>query len=433
MRLSALRVSVLQRVVTGGMGVLSTLVIAHHMAPAEQGYYYAFASFFFLQMLFELGFTFALVNLVAHEHAHVIGRPGERTALNRYSGVLWVGLVVGAVAGAAALLVIPLVGWLFFSYAPAAALTVHWQLPWLLSAFGLALLIPTQFVWALLEGSDRIASVAWIRLAQDGLAQLGFWLALYLGLGLFAVVVMMGVRVAVAYGAMTWSGCRQVLRLAWRHRRESPPISWRTEILPFQVRIAVSSLGGYLMSYTLNPVLFRLYGPEYAGKWGMTFTLLAAANSFALLWVSTSVPRFCGLLAHDEGDAAWLQFKAKARRGMAVFALLIAAFVAMVGMADLYFPEVRSRLLPPLDLALLSLAMLGTYLIMAMNYLVRAHRREDFMWLFAVLGVATVGGGIALGAQVSASGINAYYALLMLGFGAPWARHILRSVVGSRH
>ena len=429
--MSALRVTALQRIVTGGMAVLSTLVIAQYMAPAEQGFYYTFSSFFFLQMLFELGFSFALVNLVAHERAHVLGSPGDGAALSRYAGVLRVGLVVGGLAGGAALLVIPAVGWVFFSYAPSAAEgSVVWQMPWLLSALGLCLLIPTQFVWALLEGSDKIALVAWIRLAQDGLAQLGFWVALYLGLGLFAAVVLMGIRVSIAYGAMAWSECRELLQLAWQHRREGPPVNWRAEVLPFQAKIAVSSLAGYLMSYTLNPILFRLYGPEYAGQWGMTYTLLAAASSFSLLWVSTSVPRLCGLLAQHEGGLAWRHFKGAARRGLAIFGGLIVGFMAIVLLTEFYFPELRSRLLPTADMVWLVMAMLGIYLIMAMNYFIRAHRREDFMMLFVVLGGATVAGGIALGMQVPAWGVNTYYALLVLGLGTPWAWRILEARLG---
>lgn len=430
---SALRATALQRIVTGGMGVLSTVVIAHYMAPAEQGYYYTFASFFFLQMLFELGFSFALVNLVAHERAHVLGHPDDQAALSRYAGMLRVGLVVGGVAAGIALLVIPAVGWVFFTHAPTASGNVQWQTPWLLSAIGLCLLIPSQFVWAMLEGSDRIAEVAWIRLTQDGLAQLGFWSALYLGLGLFAAVVLIGIRLTVAYGAMLLPACRDVLSLAWRHRRERSPIDWRAEILPFQAKIAISSLAGYLMSYTLNPILFRLYGPEYAGKWGMTFTLLAAANSFALLWISTSVPRLCGLLAHRKDEAAWIQFKRAVRQGLMVFVGLVMGLAGMVALADCCFPAFRGRLLPNVDMAWLVLAMLGTYLVLAMNYFVRAHRREDFMVLLVVLGGATVAGGIAVGTHLPAWGVNAYYALLMLGLGVPWARYVLRTRVGTHN
>ena len=431
MQLSALRVTALQRVVTGGMGVLGTLVIAHYLAPAEQGFYYTFVSFFFLQMLFELGFTFALVNLVAHERTHMLGNPGDRAALGRYAGVLRVGIVAGGLAGVAALIVIPAVGWVFFSHAaPATDGNVQWQMPWLLSALGLCLLIPTQFVWALLEGSDRIASVAWVRLAQDGLGQLGFWVALYLGLGLFAAVVFMGIRVSVAYGAMVWSGCRDLLRLAWMHRRENSHLNWRTDVLPFQAKIAVSSLAGYLMSYTLNPILFRIYGPEYAGQWGMTYTLLAAVMSFSLLWVSTSVPRLCGLLAQQKGAAAWGQFKGAARSGLAMFGGLIMVFLGLVLFIDTYFPALRLRLLPMADMAWLIAAMLGTFLIMAMNYFIRAHRREDFMLLLVALGGATVAGGIVLGLQLPAWAVNAYYALLLLGLGTPWAYRILGARVG---
>lgn len=434
MQLSALRVTALQRIVTGGMGVLGTLVIARYMAPAEQGYYYTFASFFFLQMLFELGFSFALVNLVAHERTHVLGHSSDEAALGRYAGILRVGLVVGGVAGCVALLVIPAVGWLFFSHSPPAAVgDVVWQAPWLLSAIGLCLLIPSQFVWALLEGSDRIATVAWIRLAQEGLAQVAFWAALYLGLGLFAAVVLMGVRVGVAYVAMILPECREVLSLAWDRRRDVSPIDWRAEVLPFQAKIAVSSLAGYLMSYTLNPVLFRLYGPEYAGQWGMTFTLLAAANSFALLWISTGVPRLCSLLTHNHGEAAWRQFKRSARHGLMVFVSLVLGLVGMVALAECCFPALRVRLLPNVDMVCLILAMLGTYLVMAMNYFVRAHRREDFMPLLVVLGVATVAGAITLGIRVPAWGVSAYYAVLMLGMGTPWAWCLLQTRLGGNN
>jgi len=430
MQLSALRITALQRIVTGGMGVLSTLVIANYMAPAEQGFYYTFASFFFLQMLFELGFTFALVNLVAHERTHMLGSPDDGAALSRYAGILRVGVVAGGLAGAAALIVIPAVGWLFFSSAPATAGgDVEWQMPWLLSAFGLCLLIPAQFVWALLEGSDRIASVAWIRLAQEGLAQLGFWVALYFGLGLLAAVVLMGIRVGIAYIAMAWSGCRELLQLAWMHRRENVHLNWRAEVLPFQAKIAVSSIAGYLMSYTLNPILFRIYGPEYAGQWGMTYTLLAAVMSFSLLWVSTSVPRLCGLLAQQKGEVAWGQFKGAARRGLAMFGGLIMAFIGLVLFIEIYFPELRLRLLPIADMAWLIMAMVGTFLIMTMNYFIRAQRREDFMLLLVALGGATVAGGIVLGLQLPAWAVNAYYALLLLGLGMPWAYRILRARV----
>jgi O-antigen/teichoic acid export membrane protein len=200
--------------------------------------------------------------------------------------------------------------------------------------------------------------------------------------------------------------------------------------LPFQAKIAVSSLAGYLMSYTLNPILFRIYGPVYAGQWGMTYTLLTAASSFSLLWVSTGVPQLCGLLAQHKGGAAWRQFKGSARRGLAIFGGLIICFMGMVLFTDLCFPEFRSRLLPMADMILLIMAMLGTYLIMAMNYFIRAHRREDFMLLLVVLGGATVAGSIALGMQVPAWGVNAYYALLLLGLGTPWAWRILVARLG---
>jgi hypothetical protein len=113
-----------------------------------------------------------------------------------------------------------------------------------------------------------------------------------------------------------------------------------------------------------------------------------------------------------------------------MFGGLIMAFLGMVLLMDTYFPELRLRLLPMADMAWLIMAMLGAFLIMAMNYFIRAQRREDFMLLLVALGVATVAGGVVLGLQMPASAVNAYYALLLLGLGAPWAYRVLRARVG---
>jgi hypothetical protein len=135
-------------------------------------------------------------------------------------------------------------------------------------------------------------------------------------------------------------------------------------------------------------------------------------------------------LARQQAGAAWSQFKGAARQGLAMFGGLIMAFLGMVWLIESHFPELRLRLLPMADLAWLIMAMLGIFLIMAMNFFIRAHRREDFMLLLVALGVATVVGGIVLGLQLPAWGVNAFYALLLLGLGTPWAYRILRARVG---
>src|SRR5258708_2388943 len=49
----------------------SVLLIVHFLSAAEQGYYYALWSLVALQVVFELGFSFVILQVAAHERAHL--------------------------------------------------------------------------------------------------------------------------------------------------------------------------------------------------------------------------------------------------------------------------------------------------------------------------------------------------------------------------
>ena len=56
----------------GGLGVVGTvLLIVRFLNPVEQGYYYTLLSLVSLQMVFELGFSFVIQQLAAHECVHL--------------------------------------------------------------------------------------------------------------------------------------------------------------------------------------------------------------------------------------------------------------------------------------------------------------------------------------------------------------------------
>src|ERR1700719_2062578 len=52
-------------------GLVSLLLIARTLSPAEQGYYYTFGSLVALQIVFELGFSYVILQLASHERAEL--------------------------------------------------------------------------------------------------------------------------------------------------------------------------------------------------------------------------------------------------------------------------------------------------------------------------------------------------------------------------
>src|ERR1700741_3773996 len=61
-------------------GIVTILLIARYLTPSEQGYYYTFYSLVALQIVFELGFSFVILQLAAHERAALtLGGDGSIT------------------------------------------------------------------------------------------------------------------------------------------------------------------------------------------------------------------------------------------------------------------------------------------------------------------------------------------------------------------
>jgi len=61
--------TVLARFWSSAAGLVTVALIARFLSPAEQGYYYTFGSLVALQIVFELGFSFVILQLASHERA----------------------------------------------------------------------------------------------------------------------------------------------------------------------------------------------------------------------------------------------------------------------------------------------------------------------------------------------------------------------------
>src|SRR5579864_6487677 len=67
--------SVLARLWSSAAGLVTVALIARFLSPAEQGYYYTFGSLVALQIIFELGFSFVILQMACHESASLTIAP----------------------------------------------------------------------------------------------------------------------------------------------------------------------------------------------------------------------------------------------------------------------------------------------------------------------------------------------------------------------
>lgn len=371
--------SVLARFWSSAAGLVTVALIARFLSPAEQGYYYTFGSLVALQILFELGFSFVILQLASHERAElsissdyeITGNPvaHARLASVIQKSVRWYS--VAALFMATTLLP---AGFYFFSTHQHAGQAVHWQLPWCFSALMAALNFQLDPLLSFLEGCGYVPEIARLRFLQSVTGSLLAWAALMTHHGLFAPSMML---LGMASASLVWLlRKRKLLLELLRHDSGANRIIWSEEVWPFQWRIAVSWFCGYFLFWIFNPVLFAFRGPVEAGQMGMSLSLANAIQAVAVSWVSTKSAPFGTLIARKAYHQLDKTFFQALRQSSAVS--IAGALCAWMGCVFLNVQHFRfaHRLLDPVALGILLVYMLANVVIAAQAYYLRAHKQE---------------------------------------------------------
>jgi hypothetical protein len=384
--------TVLARFWSSAAGLVTVFLIARFLSPAEQGYYYTFGSLVAMQMIFELGFSFVILQMASHERARLsisgdYDITGDPVAHARLASVIqksvrWYS--AAAVLFAATL--VP-VGFHFFSTHQHAGPVVSWRFPWCFAALMAAFNFQIDPFLSFLEGCGYVPEVARLRFMQSVTGSLLAWGALASHHGLFAPSMML---LGMASSALVWLAGRHKLLLGLlRYHTGTDRIRWNKEVWPFQWRIAVSWFCGYFIYWLFNPVLFAYRGPIEAGQMGMTLSLVNAIQNIAVSWVSTKSAPFGTWVARREYGKLDHTFFQALRQTFAVS--LVGALTAWLGCIFLNLAHLRfaQRLLDPFSLGLLLIYMIFNVIIFAEAFYLRAHKQE-VLFTNSVVGAVTV-------------------------------------------
>ena len=407
-------------------GPTSLILIINKLTPSEQGFYYTITSVLGLQVFFELGLGFVVLQTVSHlmselrvENGYIVGNSKAKGKLGRlladvlrmYAMISIVFILSIAVAGA------------WFLSTGQTSEPVYWKAAWflLVPIFGISII--SNVVFNFLEGMGLVHDVALARLAQSLIAMISFWLALSGGMKLMSLVFMHSANLLIA---MAWIlvRYRQTLHLMLKVRDPQGTIKWREEIWPFQWRIAVSWAAGYLGSLAITPIIFSQLGAVEAGRVGLSLTLMGAIASGALAWVTTKSPSFGRLAAQRKYAELKRQYVQAQTRAVGAALVATSTVVVIVCTFESFWPNVSTRFVSVSSLAILATATVLNVQVSARATYLRSFRKEPFVAMSVTGGAAIAVFSLVLSRQFGIDGVVIGYAAITAAITFFWCRPI---------
>jgi hypothetical protein len=367
--------------IAGSTGTV--LLIVRFLSSIEQGYYYTLLSLVSLQMVFEMGFSFVVQQLAAHECVHLeLHRDGcvsgSQVAHARLASALQLSLRWYTLAAAAMGVILAPLGMVFFAHhAAAGAAPVAWKGPWLAAVIASAAGLWCMPFYSFLEGCGEVRAVAAMRLRQAVAGIALAWSAMLLRHGLYAPALLIVGQVGT--GLVFLAARRNLLMGLLRRPAHEAAIHWTREVLPFQWRIAVSSMCSYFTLQIFIPILFALRGPVEAGQMGMSLSITGYMTALALAWSSTKSTPFGRMIARGEFQELDRLFLRTLGQSMAVFVMIALAACGLIALLPAVTPKLAARMVPPQLFVVLVVAAGANCVVQSLATLLRSFKREPFL------------------------------------------------------
>jgi hypothetical protein len=427
---SAIAYTLSTRLATILVNIGVVVLMLHYLSSVEQGYYFTLLSLAALQVVFELGFSFVIQQLAAHERAHLTIAAhgillGDRVCQARLASILQITCKWYLRATIALGLILMPLGTYFFCHNKQTGIQVAWFCPWILAIAGCMYLFFQNPILAFLEGCGEICQVARMRLFQVVAGGVLAWAAMISHHGLFAPGLVM--MAAGAAGTLFLWRRRQFLLGLLRLPTGKHTISWRDEIWPFQWKIAISWLCTYFTMQVFTPMLFHYRNAVEAGQMGLSISIAGYLYALAVAWITTKAPRFGELVAQRrylELDQVF--FLALRQACSFLFVLLLCGMLAVVLLKG-FWPHLVARMVSPWVFAVLLLGTMSSVPVQAMAIYLRSFKREPFLWQSLAVATLTLVSSRMLIKGLGPMGLSLSYLVCTGMFGLASATVIFRS------
>ena len=199
------------------------------------------------------------------------------------------------------------------------------------------------------------------------------------------------------------------------------------EIFPFQWKIALSWISGYLIFQLFNPILFATEGSKIAGQMGMTLVAFNGISSISYSWINTKVPLFSRLIAKNNFKELDSIFSKTIKELSIINLILTMGFISFMLLSAHFKLSITDRFLDISLIIILGITSFFNQLVFSWAAYLRSHKKEPFLINSIVLGIL-----ISISVFISANyyGVIAVvisYSAITLFIGVPWAYYIFQN------
>ncbi len=407
----------------GSIGNL--FLISLFLTKEEQGYFYTFTSLVAVQVFFELGLNSIIIQYTAHEVAHLKYTKedfffGSDIHLSRLSSMLHFCIKVFSILSIILLIILNIIGYIFFNHYSLANTDINWSSPWILLTLSTSLLLFINPILGFLQGLGRVKETSKILLYQQIITLVTTSIVLVCKGGLWTLGIANLLSVIFVISYLFFSENLIILKNIY-NKINIWRIKYKKEILPYQYKIALSWISGYLIFQLFNPVIFAYDGPIIAGKMGLTIAAFNGISVLGMSWISTKVPLFSSLIALKNNQLLDDTFKKSLSQLLVITFILIISFLLFVILLNVLNIQLVSRFLPFTYLCLFAIITLVNQLIFSWATYLRCHKQEPYLINSIVGGLLTATSTLLFGKYFGYKGIVMGYFVLTVFLGLPWA------------
>jgi O-antigen/teichoic acid export membrane protein len=395
-------------------GLITLILIAYYLSPELQGYFYTFYSLIALQVFVEMGLTFVIIQIASHEMAklhwlHDGTVSGNELSKSRLNSLVKFSFMWFGFAGLIMLALLVPTGIFFYNIAAPDVVINLWK-PWVLLVLFASINLFMTAAIAILEGCGKVREIAILRLTQSFISAVTIWVVLSLNGNLYALAAG-SLASLIANLVLIYFIYGNFFIDTIRHKKVGHGIDWRCEIWPFQWRIAVSWISGYLAFQLFVPLLLATHGPVVAGQMGMSLQIIIAMNAAAISWITTKAPTFGKLIALNEINKLNELFFASLRDSLyfLVFGCIFFSFLLLY--MNYYEVKYLERILPYNLMLFLFIIAISNHITGAQAAYLRAYKKEPFMILSLASGLSIAFFSVLLIPKLSVVGAVAAYSI----------------------